>query len=89
MPAPFKENYDRVLNRKLDALMDITRRPDREPLFAFTRPYIVIRMSLSGGRGGTISGRRGPRRQNRRAGARLLQRHPFREELPGGQNPGI
>ena len=41
-PAPFKENYDRVLNGRLDALMDITQRPDREALFNFTRPYIVI-----------------------------------------------
>lgn len=42
VPAPFKENYDRVLKGQLDALMDITRRPDREALFSFTRPYIVI-----------------------------------------------
>ena len=42
VPAPFKENYDRVLNGQLDAVMDITQRPDREHLFNFTRPYIVI-----------------------------------------------
>lgn len=42
VPAPFKENYDRVLNGQLDAVMDITQRPDRESLFHFTRPYIVI-----------------------------------------------
>ncbi|MDD2850503.1 MAG: transporter substrate-binding domain-containing protein [Desulfuromonadaceae bacterium] len=42
VPAPFKENYDRVLDGQLDAIMDITQRPDREPLFNFTRPYIVI-----------------------------------------------
>lgn len=42
VPAPFKKNYDRVLKGELDALMDITCRPDREKLFCFTRPYIVI-----------------------------------------------
>ena len=42
IPAPFKENYDLAVNEQLDALMDITQRPDREALFNFTRPYIVI-----------------------------------------------
>lgn len=49
--APFNENYDRVLNRQLDALMDITQRPDREALFIFTRPYIVISHAIVGRRG--------------------------------------
>lgn len=52
VPAPFKENYDRVLNGQLDALMDITRRPDREALFTFTRPYIVISHVIVGRTGG-------------------------------------
>ena len=51
-PAPFKENYDRLLNGQLDALMDITQRPDRETLFNFTRPYIVISHAIVGRKGG-------------------------------------
>lgn len=42
VPAPFKDNYPRVLDGKLDAIMDITQRPDREALFAFTKPYASI-----------------------------------------------
>jgi signal transduction histidine kinase len=52
VPAPFKENYDRVLNGQLDALMDISQRPDRELLFTFTRPYIVIPHVIVGRKGG-------------------------------------
>ena len=52
--APFKENFDRVQNGQLDALMDITRRPDRELLFEFTRPYITIPHLLVGRNGGQI-----------------------------------
>jgi len=37
--APFKENYQAVLDGKLDGLFDITPRPDREKLFNFTSPY--------------------------------------------------
>jgi signal transduction histidine kinase len=42
VPAPFPENYQRVLDGHLNGLMDISQRPDREVLFAFTKPYIVI-----------------------------------------------
>lgn len=52
VPAPFKANYDRVLSRQLDAVMDITQRPDREALFNFTRPYIVISHVIVGRKGG-------------------------------------
>jgi PAS domain S-box-containing protein len=52
--APFKESYSRVQNGQLDALMDITQRPDRELLFAFTRPYISIPHLLVGRKGGPI-----------------------------------
>jgi len=38
-PAPFSENYEKVQKGQLDALMDITARPEREALFNFTRPY--------------------------------------------------
>lgn len=40
--APFKQNYERVKNGELDAIMDISQHPDREPFFNFTRPYITI-----------------------------------------------
>lgn len=52
VPAPFKDNCDRVLNRQLDAVMDISQRPDREALFAFTRPYITIPHVIVGRKGG-------------------------------------
>ncbi|MHB8123430.1 MAG: transporter substrate-binding domain-containing protein [Desulfuromonadaceae bacterium] len=51
-PAPFKENYEKVRNGELDALMDITARPEREALFNFTRPYISIPHVIVGRRGG-------------------------------------
>ena len=41
-PGPFKENFDRVKNRELDALMDITPMKEREPFFHFTIPYLII-----------------------------------------------
>ncbi len=56
VPAPFKENYDRVLSGQLDALMDITQRPDREALFNFTRPYIVIPHAIVGRKDGSYFG---------------------------------
>jgi two-component system, sensor histidine kinase and response regulator len=52
VPGPFNENYQRVLDGKLDALMDITQRPDREALFSFTRPYIDIPHVIVGRKGG-------------------------------------
>ena len=42
VPGPFKQNQDKVQNCQLDGLMDITQRPDREPFYIFTRPYMVI-----------------------------------------------
>lgn len=51
VPAPFKENYDRALKGEIDALMDISRRPDREQFFHFTRPYIVIPHTIVGRKG--------------------------------------
>ena len=40
--GPFKENYSRVKDKKLDALMDITPKKEREPFFNFTKPYLTI-----------------------------------------------
>ena len=51
IPGPFEQNYENVLQGRLDALMDITRRPDREEHFIFTRPYIVIPHVIVGRKG--------------------------------------
>ncbi|MFZ9034491.1 MAG: transporter substrate-binding domain-containing protein, partial [Anaerohalosphaeraceae bacterium] len=48
IPAPFKENYDAVQAKRLDALMDITPKPDREPFFNFTKPYLTIPQIIVG-----------------------------------------
>jgi len=42
VPAPFRTSFDQVQTGTLDALMDISRRPDREMQFRFTRPYLTI-----------------------------------------------
>jgi polar amino acid transport system substrate-binding protein len=41
-PAPFKESFEKVKNRQLDALMDITPKKEREAFFEFTRSYMAI-----------------------------------------------
>ncbi len=48
----FQENIDRVQSGELDALMDITQRPDREAIFRFTKPYLVIPHVIVGRKGG-------------------------------------
>jgi two-component system sensor histidine kinase/response regulator len=40
VPGPWEEIYGAVKEKRLDALMDITPRPDRVKLLHFTRPYI-------------------------------------------------
>lgn len=42
VPGPFKENFDLVKEKKLDALLDITPKKEREPFFNFTMPYLTI-----------------------------------------------
>ncbi len=42
VPGPFAENYRLVKDKKLDGLMDITPKPEREQFFNFTRPYMNI-----------------------------------------------
>ncbi|MDO9308662.1 MAG: transporter substrate-binding domain-containing protein, partial [Deltaproteobacteria bacterium] len=51
-PGRFKDNYDLVLAGRLDAMMDLTNRPERESLFIFTRPYISIPHVLVGRKSG-------------------------------------
>lgn len=42
VPGTWKKTYEAVKEKRLDALMDITPRPDRKPFFYFTRPYIEV-----------------------------------------------
>ena len=42
VPLSWKEMYEGVKEKQIDALMDITPRPDRKPFFNFTKPYISI-----------------------------------------------
>ncbi len=50
--APFRENYEDVKNRKLDALMDITPKKERGAFFEFTDPYLKIPHVYVGRKGG-------------------------------------
>ncbi len=51
VPGPFRQSQEMVKNSQLDGLMDISRRPDREPFFIFTRPYMVIPHVIVGRKG--------------------------------------
>lgn len=51
-PGPFQANYAKALGGELDALMDVTLRPERKKDFNFTRPYIVISHVIVGRKGG-------------------------------------
>jgi len=51
VPGPFKQNQEQVQNGRLDGLMDITQRPDREKLYSFTKPYMVIPHVIVGRKG--------------------------------------
>jgi PAS domain S-box-containing protein len=42
VPGPFTKNFGLVKNKRLDALMDITPKPEREEFFNFTVPYLTI-----------------------------------------------
>ena len=52
--APFEENYNQVKDKKLDALMDITPQPEREPFFHFTTPYLTVPHVIVGRKNGHI-----------------------------------
>jgi two-component system sensor histidine kinase/response regulator len=41
-PGEWKRIYDDVVEKRLDMIMDITPKPDREPLFNFTKPYLEV-----------------------------------------------
>ncbi|NDV26788.1 transporter substrate-binding domain-containing protein [Desulfovibrio sp. JC010] len=42
VPGPFKENLESVKEKRIDALMDVTPKKDREPYVHFSDPYMVI-----------------------------------------------
>jgi ABC-type amino acid transport substrate-binding protein/nitrogen-specific signal transduction histidine kinase len=42
VPLPWEEMYEGVKEKRIDALMDITPRTDREPFFNFTNPYVTV-----------------------------------------------
>ncbi|MBF0448397.1 MAG: transporter substrate-binding domain-containing protein [Magnetococcales bacterium] len=46
VPGSWKQIYADVQAGRLDALMDITPREDRKPLFNFTHPYIAVPHSI-------------------------------------------
>jgi signal transduction histidine kinase/membrane-bound lytic murein transglycosylase MltF len=51
-PGPFETNLERVKDKKLDALMDITPAKERDPFFNFTIPYLTIPHVIVGRRDG-------------------------------------
>jgi ABC-type amino acid transport substrate-binding protein/nitrogen-specific signal transduction histidine kinase len=46
VPLPWTEMVEGVKEKRIDALMDITPRPDRAPFFHFTNPYLIIPHSI-------------------------------------------
>gem|GEM_PF-858893 len=46
VPLPWTEMVEGVKERRIDALMDITPRPDREAFFHFTKPYLTVPHSI-------------------------------------------
>jgi len=52
VPGAFSSNLEQVQQARLNALMDITQKPEREPHYDFTRPYLTIPHLLVGRKGG-------------------------------------
>ena len=42
VPAPFADNLQKIKDGELDALLDITPKPEREEFLNFTSPYLII-----------------------------------------------
>ncbi|MDK9706194.1 MAG: transporter substrate-binding domain-containing protein [Desulforhopalus sp.] len=42
VPGPFKDNLQAVREGRLDALMDVSPKPEREAYLNFTKPYLTI-----------------------------------------------
>jgi len=54
VPGSLAKNYDLVMQRRLDALMDISQRQEREQQLDFTQPYISIPHVLVGRKDGPL-----------------------------------
>lgn len=52
VPGPFSRNYELLVQGKLDALMEISRRPEREQQFEFSQSYVSVPHVLVGRKGG-------------------------------------
>lgn len=52
VPAPFPRLLEDVRSGKLDALLDVTPRPDREEYLRFTKPYAVLPHAIVARKGG-------------------------------------
>ncbi len=52
VPGSFKDNLSNIKEKKLDVLMDVTPKPEREVFLNFTRPYLVIPHVFIGRHGG-------------------------------------
>lgn len=42
VPGEWQRLYDDAAEKRLDVIMDITPKPEREPLFNFTTPYLTV-----------------------------------------------
>ncbi len=57
VPGTWEQNYKGVKERRIDALMDITPKPEREPYFNFTAPYVVVPHAIFARKGFTYIGK--------------------------------
>ena len=46
VPLSWPDMYEGLQEKRIDAIMDITPRPDREALFSFTAPYLTVPHSI-------------------------------------------
>ncbi|WP_321493786.1 response regulator [uncultured Desulfobacter sp.] len=56
VPGPFAKNLEKVIRGELDAVMDITPRPDRQKILNFTSQYLNIPHVIVGPRNGAYYG---------------------------------
>ncbi|WP_320172079.1 transporter substrate-binding domain-containing protein [Maridesulfovibrio sp.] len=53
LAGPFKDNLEAVREKRIDAIMDVTPKKDREPFLDFTTPYMIIPHVIVGRSDGT------------------------------------
>ena len=82
VPLTWSEMVEAVKEKRIDALMDITPRPDREPFFNFTKPYLNIPHSIIARKDGPYYSESIPtERQDRGSGTSLFHRTRARREI--------